>query len=374
MATGDNRTTKLLPKSVLWVGLTQTVFLAVGFWVLGRFVLASAEWNARARIQAEQRIDDQDAASISVDISDMTSSDLVGAMRPAMVIVFVWTCGLQFMVIYLALTRMNREQVERESRTMVASRQYISSLLRTRDAVIFGLAKLAESRDPDTGLHLERIAMYSTRLATEMRFHPRFRRDVTAEFVRTIGVSSALHDIGKVGVEDAILLKPDVLTEDERVSMQQHAVLGGDCIRKIEQRLGNSNFLEMARHIAFSHHEHWDGNGYPSGTAGTDIPLSARIVAIADVYDALTSRRVYKEPMSHDECVDVIRQESGQQFDPEIVAVFLSIDKDFRKICAEFSDAENGRSDGQLTSQASLLDAGTLSDAQEELLVNILET
>ena len=278
MSTADNRTIKLLPRSVLWVGLIQTIFLAVGFWVFGRLVFASAEWNARARIVASGQADSMDADSIEVSAEELTTGDLLLAMRPAMSIVFVWICGLQFMVVYLALTRMNREQMRRESRTAVASRQYVSSLLRTRDAVIFGLAKLAESRDPDTGLHLERIAMYSTRLATEMRFHPRFRREVTAEFVRTIGVSSALHDIGKVGVEDAILLKPAELTKDERTSMQQHAWLGGDCIRKIEQRLGNSNFLEMARKVAFSHHEHWDGNGYPKGLSGSEIPLSARIV------------------------------------------------------------------------------------------------
>ncbi|MEO1998157.1 MAG: HD domain-containing phosphohydrolase [Planctomycetaceae bacterium] len=374
MATVDNRTIKLLPKSVLWVGLVQTVFLAVGFWVFGRLVLASAEWNARARIQAHEQIDAADADALQIDVEDLTSGDLVNAMRPAMSIVFVWICGLHFMVVYLALTRMNREQVRRESRTLVASRQHVSSLLRTRDAVIFGLAKLAESRDPDTGLHLERIAMYSTRLATEMRFHPRFRREVTPEFVRTIGVSSALHDIGKVGVEDAILLKPDALTTQERASMQQHARLGGNCIRKIEQRLGNSNFLEMARKIAFSHHEHWDGKGYPRGLSGSDIPLSARIVAIADVYDALTSRRVYKDPMSHSDCIEVIRNESGQQFDPEVVAVFLSIDADFRKISAEFSDALAARRAETSVGESPLLETPPLNDVQEELLVNIMKT
>jgi len=371
MSTADNRTIKLLPQSVLWVGLIQTMFLAVGFWVFGRLVFASAEWNARARMVSSGQVDAADSIQVSVD--ELISQDLLLAMRPAMSIVFVWICGLQFMVVYLALTRMNREQVRRESQTAAASRQYISSLLRTRDAVIFGLAKLAESRDPDTGLHLERIAMYSTRLATEMRFHPRFRRDVTADFVRTIGVSSALHDIGKVGVEDAILLKPAELTEAERTSMQQHAWLGGDCIRKIEQRLGNSNFLEMARKVAFSHHEHWDGNGYPRGLSGSDIPLSARIVAVADVYDALTSRRVYKEPRSHADCVEVIRNEAGKQFDPEIVDIFLSVSADFLKIKDEFSDSAAQPTQGQ-DNTSPLLESPALSDAQEELLVNILET
>ena len=130
-----------------------------------------------------------------------------------------------------------------------------SDLLRTRDAVIFGLARLAESRDPETGDHLERVALYATRLASALRRDPRYRGQLTSSFVKLIGISSALHDIGKVGVEDSILLKPGELEEAERRMMQLHAEIGGKCVCEIESRLGRSNFLQMAREIAFCHHE-----------------------------------------------------------------------------------------------------------------------
>ena len=129
-----------------------------------------------------------------------------------------------------------------------------------------------------------------------------------------IGISSALHDIGKVALEDSVLLKPGELTSSERFKMQLHVEVGAESIREIERRLGTSNFLEMAREIANSHHERWDGAGYPTGLAGENIPLAARIVAIADVYDALSARRVYKEPFPHSECVEIIRREAGRQF------------------------------------------------------------
>lgn len=211
-------------------------------------------------------------------------------------------------------------------------------LLLTRDAVVFGLAKLAESRDNDTGMHLERIALYSTRLAAAMRRHPRYRDIVNANFVSNIGVSSALHDIGKVGVEDSILLKPARLTHEEHFRIQTHTQLGGECIRQIERRLGGSNFLEMAREIALYHHERWDGRGYPAGLAGEEIPLAARIVAIADVYDALRVKRVYKESKPHEECVRIIREDAGQHFDPNLVEVFLSIQHQFQEISDRFGD------------------------------------
>ena len=226
------------------------------------------------------------------------------------------------------------------------SLQRYSDLLRTRDAVIFGLAKLAESRDPDTGNHLERIAVYSTRLATALRRNPRYRRQLTSAFVKLIGISSALHDIGKVGIEDSILLKPGQFEEQERLVMQMHAVIGGKCIREIESQLGRSNFLQMAREIAFCHHERWDGSGYPKGLAGEEIPLAARIVAVADVYDALATRRVYKAAFPHRKCVEMIRAEAGKQFDPAVVDAFLEVEAEFRAIaqrCRDAGEAEQRR-------------------------------
>ena len=211
---------------------------------------------------------------------------------------FTWITALQAAVAYLVLTRAQDQNLREKTRAARVSLQRYSDLLRTRDAVIFGLAKLAESRDPDTGNHLERIAVYSTRLATALRRNPRYRRQLTPAFVKLIGISSALHDIGKVGIEDSILLKPGQFEEQERLVMQMHAAIGGKCIREIESQLGRSNFLQMAREIAFCHHERWDGSGYPKGLAGEEIPLAARIVAVADVYDALATKRVYKAGLS----------------------------------------------------------------------------
>ncbi len=159
--------------------------------------------------------------------------------------------------------------------------------------------------------------------ATALSRYPRYRNVVTHEFARVIEASVALHDIGKVGVEDAILLKRGRLTDAQRARTESHTTIGGKCLKEIEQRLGRSNFLQMAREITLYHHEHWDGSGYPDGLAGEDIPLAARIVSIVDVYEALSSKRVYKEAFPHDQCVAMIREQAGRQFDPGLVEVFL---------------------------------------------------
>lgn len=251
---------------------------------------------------------------------------------------FLWICCSQAAIAWLIMARWNASRIRQESADAKAYAQQNQDLLRTRDAVIFGLAKLAESRDPDTGHHLERIAMYSTRLAEALRRDPRFAREITPTFMKLLGVSSALHDIGKVGVADAILLKPGPLTDGERIQIQQHTLFGSRCIEQIESRLGASNFLSMAREIALYHHERWDGTGYPYGKQGTDIPLAARIIAVADVYDALSVRRVYKEPFRHEKCVSIIRDGAGTQFDPQIVEVFLRIETEFERFAVEMSD------------------------------------
>lgn len=254
----------------------------------------------------------------------------------------VWSCALLGIGVYMILARFHDDIEGERSRTTAESLRQSQALVRTRDAVIFGLAKLADSRDPETGDHLERITAYSTTLAGACRRHPKFAGHVTPGFIRLIGISSALHDIGKVGIEDRILLKPGPLSDAERRAMQKHAAIGGECLAKIECRLGSSNFLQMARQIAFGHHERWDGAGYPHGLRGADIPLAARIVAIADVYDALSSRRVYKEPVPHEQCVEIIRNEAGRQFDPDLVEVWLGIEGQFRRIAQQYaSDDEH---------------------------------
>ncbi len=203
------------------------------------------------------------------------------------------------------------------------------ALVRTRNAVTFGLAKLAESRDKDTGKHLERIRSYVSILATELaRTNPEIERG----FVADLAVASSLHDIGKVGIPDAVLLKPARLSATERKAMEMHTILGSECLAAIRKQLEEDDFLEVAEQIAATHHEHWDGSGYPQGLQGKDIPLAGRIVALADVYDALTSHRPYKAAVSHEVARDWIVSRYGQQFDPMVVEAFIARERDFYRI------------------------------------------
>ena len=204
-----------------------------------------------------------------------------------------------------------------------------------RDALIFSLAKLAESRDNDTGQHLERICRYVEIIAEELG---RDRDEIDAHWVRTIAITAALHDIGKVGVPDAVLLKPGRLTDEERIVIQKHTTIGGDALLAIKRRWNDDTFLRTATEIAFAHHERWDGTGYPFGLSEDDIALSARIVAVADVYDALTSKRVYKEGMSHEEACRIIVEGAGTQFDPAIVEIFGRVAPRVGEVAAELHD------------------------------------
>lgn len=203
------------------------------------------------------------------------------------------------------------------------------SLMKTRNAVIFGLAKLAESRDTDTGEHLDRIRVFSMLLANELK---KTNRSITNDYIETLGLASSLHDIGKVGIPDYVLLKPGKFDAEERVIMETHSQVGAECLSAIEAQLGDDDFLSMAHEIALWHHEKFDGTGYPTKLAGETIPLSARIVAVADVYDALISPRVYKRPMAHEQAVSIILKDSGSHFDPQIVAAFQAVEPQFRKI------------------------------------------
>jgi HD-GYP domain-containing protein (c-di-GMP phosphodiesterase class II) len=312
--------------------ILQGMCLAAGLLIHDRLLISAARWNEQV-VQQETHRTSTDSQSPSAD-----SARLFAAMPAASAIAFVWTIGLQAAIAYFMLARLQGEHSRRQSQSDEQSLHHTRDLLRTRDAVIFGLAKLAESRDPETGHHLERISLYSTRLAAAISRDPKYSRVITPSFVRLIGISSALHDIGKVALEDSVLLKPGELTSDERFKMQCHVEVGAESIREIERRLGTSNFLEMAREIANSHHERWDGAGYPTGLAGEQIPLAARIVSIADVYDALSARRVYKEPFAHAECVDIIRREAGRQFDPDLVRIFLGVAPQFEEIARRFED------------------------------------
>ena len=211
------------------------------------------------------------------------------------------------------------------------------ALTKTRDAVILGLAKLSESRDNDTGQHLERIGAYVNILTK----HLASLKPLPPELLEDIGLASSLHDIGKVGVPDQVLLKPGRLDAEERKAIEVHPKIGQSCLEIVGQRLGEDNFLSLATEICAYHHEKWDGSGYPYGLAGTDIPVSARIVAVADVYDALRSRRPYKEPMSHAKAREIILSGAGTHFDPDLIQAFSRGDREFE----EYSDLQLDPSD-----------------------------
>lgn len=207
-----------------------------------------------------------------------------------------------------------------------------------RDSVVIALAKLAEHRDDDTGKHLDRVTMFCLKLAGELRKKPAFAPFITQEFLWNLKRAAPLHDIGKVAIPDAILLKPGRLNEEEMAVMRRHTTVGAETIRSLLQRAPDSGFLKMAEEIAESHHEWFNGNGYPNKLAAEDIPLSARILALADVYDALTTERVYKKAMPHRKAVQIITEERGSHFDPQIVDVFLKLEPEFERMSREMSD------------------------------------
>lgn len=253
---------------------------------------------------------------------------LLSSERPLVMLGTTLTVMLcaQCLLLAGALRRFREATRRMQAKTETAAACVRDDLLRTQQAVVFGLAHLSESRDPHTGQHLKRIKLFTQELAAALHELPQYQSVVTPEWVRLIEVSAMLHDIGKVGIADSILLKPGELTPGERREMELHPLISSDCLERIGQSLGASNFLQMAHEIALYHHERWDGFGYPFGLRGEAIPLSARVVAIADVYDALSSPRVYKPAYPHDKCVEMIRGGSGTQFDPELVEVFLRIE------------------------------------------------
>ena len=204
--------------------------------------------------------------------------------------------------------------------------------LRVHEMTIFAMAKLAESRDTDTGMHLERTREFATILARHLARRKKFAGVVDEPFIELIRATSPLHDIGKVGIPDCILLKPGRLSRGEFKIMKRHTVEGFRTLQQTAERFPDARFLRMACDIAAHHHERWDGTGYPDGLAGEDIPLAARIFSIADVYDALVSKRVYKGAYSHEMAVDLIRQGKGSQFDPDVVRAFSAHRGQFNRI------------------------------------------
>ncbi len=231
--------------------------------------------------------------------------------------------------------------IKEELAVRIRAGERISSF-ETRDIVIFSLARLVESRDSETGNHLERIRHYSRELTTAILLLDNPVEEIDTLFQDNIFLTSPLHDIGKIGIPDYILLKQGALDDQEFEIMKKHSVIGFETLNEALQKYPKADYLRMSAEIALSHHERFDGGGYPYGLKGEAIPLSARIVALADVYDALVSKRVYKEAYQHDVAKSIIENEKGKHFDPMIVDAFLSCEGKFIEISLRFSKNQNG--------------------------------
>jgi putative two-component system response regulator len=210
-----------------------------------------------------------------------------------------------------------------------------------QDVTMVAIGSLAETRDNETGNHIRRTQHYIRILAEKLKDHPDFGEHLSDTAIELLYKSAPLHDIGKVGIPDSILKKPGKLEPDEFEIMKTHTTLGHAAIVAAEERLDSrKSFLSVAREITWSHHEKWDGSGYPRGLSGEDIPLPGRLMAIPDVYDALISKRVYKKAFSHGEAVEIIEKGAGTHFDPRITAVFSEVSGTFSEIARNFSDSE----------------------------------
>ncbi len=210
-----------------------------------------------------------------------------------------------------------------------------------QDVTIQAMASLAETRDSDTGNHIRRTQFYIKALTSKLKNHPHFSAYLSDSVMEMIFKSAPLHDIGKVGIPDRILLKPGRFDVAEFEIMKTHTTLGRDAIQAAENSLGlEVNFLSIAKEIAYGHQEKWDGSGYPEGLKGEAIPISARLMAVADVYDALISRRVYKDPMSHEKAITLIGEGKGSHFDPYMVDAFLAIQDEIKAIAIRYADPD----------------------------------
>lgn len=219
-------------------------------------------------------------------------------------------------------------------------REKVREISKSQLAAIFAMSKLAESRDPETGEHLERMREYCKILSEQLSRMPKYRSIIDREFVDNIYAASPLHDIGKVGVDDRVLLKPGKLNAEEWEQMKLHPVIGAETLREVDRQHPGNSFIKTGIAIAEGHHEKWDGSGYPYGKAGEDIPLVARVLALGDVYDALTSKRCYKEAFSHEKSVSIILEGDGNHFDPDIVLAFRETEIEFQTVRDNFEDSD----------------------------------
>lgn len=246
---------------------------------------------------------------------------------------------------HLQMLRFRLALADHNTRLKEMVDEKIGELLRAKEeksdaqiAIIHALSKVSEARDNDTGKHIERVQSYCELLSRQLLERSMHADTIDAEYVDTLSAASPLHDIGKVAIPDAILFKPGSLTEDEFAIMKTHSIVGAENLEHVQRRHPNNQLIVMGIEIARSHHEKWNGKGYPDGLAGEAIPLSARILAIADVYDALRTKRCYKDAFSHEKSVSIIEQDSGTHFDPELGALFVELEPQFELIHTHLSD------------------------------------
>ncbi len=218
--------------------------------------------------------------------------------------------------------------------------QQVREISQSHLATIFAMSKLAESRDEDTGEHLERMREYCRVLCLELRKKNKFKYEITDSFIEDIYIASPLHDLGKVAIPDSVLQKPGKLTDAEWHIIKQHTVIGAKTLREVHEKHPFNSFIQLGIEVAECHHEKWDGSGYPYGKKGTNIPLSGRILALADVYDALTSKRCYKAAYSHSDSTKIIFQGNETHFDPDIVEAFYQSERQFQQIKKQFRDPD----------------------------------
>jgi adenylate cyclase len=254
-----------------------------------------------------------------------TRAGLFVSGSPPLVVV-----ALSFMSLFMA-----RYAIEKRR-----ANKWLRQLENARQITIESMASVAETRDPETGAHIKRTQHYVRALAHELVREGHCLDTLTPEYIELLYISAPLHDIGKVGVPDHILLKPGRLTPDEMEIMKQHAEFGRKIIVSTAEHIDGDNFLQIAGEIAATHHERWDGGGYPVGLRGPAIPLSGRIMAVADIYDALISRRCYKEPYTHEHSTRIMRDLRGKTFDPVVIDAFFRIEAQILDIAERFRDEE----------------------------------
>ena len=231
---------------------------------------------------------------------------------------------------HLHIRNLQRELEKHNLNLEEMVKEKIKELYESQMATIQALAEISESRDDDTGKHLDRVQIYCRMLAFELSKNDNYKNVINESYIDNIYFASPLHDIGKVAIPDYILLKPGKLTPDEFEIMKTHTTLGANTLENVRKKYPANAFINMGIGIAHHHHEKWDGSGYPEGLSGEDIPLSARIMTIADVYDALRSKRIYKEPFTHKDSCDIIIKGTGTQFDPVIIETFKELQESFK--------------------------------------------